>query len=514
MEIAGFTGLSKIPGFAGGKESRSVEQPVNGDGWFQTLMRRFAEGTGEENRVRQGKGEKPRIPFSFMPPFIPVYYPDQNATGNLPGNERPVAEGKDRAARPIQLSRVGEDGPGEGTFFGGIPAEGRSQAAEWIRLFEEWAAQLIRSGRVGEDGPGQADGFGRISDERSVRLNRFGQNLEETPALLVLLNRLLSSSFMETDGNSFPGKPVQEGTGGKVPSAEKPADDRILGYALAILSLFAARFLASDPDAARAMGVENPFKDLARLAEPSGSFEQWLKAGGWKNSGELLRAAEKFLQHTRPDFIREIFVRMADGSGKDSLPVVTKPLHFGISFSEEQKGGPGMTLLPQEAGDAAEFQPFAGKLELPTLFLVKEGKPLTYQQFLNQLQTVLSKSVFQKFGNMEQLTLRLHPEELGTLKIQLIQQDHGLTARIVTSTPAAKEILESQLHALRQAFVQQNITVDRIELIHVHSERKETLPQYSGDNGRNPDRQHRPKPDKGEDEKEHSFSETLLNYEI
>lgn len=471
MEIAGFTGLSKIPGFAGGKESRSVEQPVNGDGWFQTLMRRFAEGTGEENRVRQGKGEKPRIPFSFMPPFIPVYYPDQNATGNLPGNERPVAEGKDRAARPIQLSRVGEDGPG------------------------------------------QADGFGRISDERSVRLNRFGQNLEETPALLVLLNRLLSSSFMETDGNSFPGKPVQEGTGGKVPSAEKPADDRILGYALAILSLFAARFLASDPDAARAMGVENPFKDLARLAEPSGSFEQWLKAGGWKNGGELLRAAEKFLQHTRPDFIREIFVRMADGSGKDSLPVVTKPLHFGISFSEEQKGGPGMTLLPQEAGDAAEFQPFAGKLELPTLFLVKEGKPLTYQQFLNQLQTVLSKSVFQKFGNMEQLTLRLHPEELGTLKIQLIQQDHGLTARIVTSTPAAKEILESQLHALRQAFVQQNITVDRIELIHVHSERKETLPQYSGDNGRNPGREQQ-NPEKREDEQEHSFSETLLNYEI
>jgi len=330
--------------------------------------------------------------------------------------------------------------------------------------------------------------------------------MEEWDSLLSRFIRLLDLPEEEADRIALSlGMSGQEGT-------RDPADERAVADALEILSQFIARFLEANPDPAKAFSGKQPSGDLTRSANAFGTMEQWLKAGAWKNDGELLRLAEKLMQDARPDFIKEIFARMADGGTKPALPVVKKPAQFGIPYSEP-KGTPEAVHLPPQAGNAADFSSFSAKLEIPTLFLVKEGKPLTYQQFIDQLQAVIAKSAFQKFGNTEQLTVRLHPKELGALKIQLIQQEQGLTAKIVTSTTAAKEILESQLHALRQAFVQQNITVDRIELIHVHSERKETLPQYSGDNGRNPGREQQ-NPEKREDEQEHSFSETLLNYEI
>ncbi|MBY6271052.1 MAG: hypothetical protein C6W56_06605 [Caldibacillus debilis] len=331
--------------------------------------------------------------------------------------------------------------------------------------------------------------------------------MEEWDSLLSRFIRLLDLPEEEADRIALSlGMSGQEGT-------RDPADERAVADALEILSQFIARFLEANPDPAKAFAGKQPSGDLTRSANAFGTMEQWLKAGAWKNDGELLRLAEKLMQDARPDFIKEIFARMADGGTKPALPVVKKPAQFGIPYSGEPKGTPEAVHLPPQAGNAADFSSFSAKLEIPTLFLVKEGKPLTYQQFIDQLQAVIAKSAFQKFGNTEQLTVRLHPKELGALKIQLIQQEQGLTAKIVTSTTAAKEILESQLHALRQAFVQQNITVDRIELIHVHSERKETLPQYSGDNGRNPGREQQ-NPEKREDEQEHSFSETLLNYEI
>jgi len=330
--------------------------------------------------------------------------------------------------------------------------------------------------------------------------------MEEWDSLLSRFIRLLDLPEEEADRIALSlGMSGQEGT-------RDPADERAVADALEILSQFIARFLEANPDPAKAFADKLPSGNLTRSANAFGTMEQWLKAGAWKNDGELLRLAEKLMQDARPDFIKEIFARMADGGTKPALPVVKKPAQFGIPYSEP-KGTPEAVHLPPQAGNAADFSSFSAKLEIPTLFLVKEGKPLTYQQFIDQLQAVIAKSAFQKFGNTEQLTVRLHPKELGALKIQLIQQEQGLTAKIVTSTTAAKEILESQLHALRQAFVQQNITVDRIELIHVHSERKETLPQYSGDNGRNPGREQQ-NPEKLEDEQEHSFSETLLNYEI
>ncbi|WP_240375723.1 flagellar hook-length control protein FliK [Bacillus piscicola] len=87
------------------------------------------------------------------------------------------------------------------------------------------------------------------------------------------------------------------------------------------------------------------------------------------------------------------------------------------------------------------------------------------QQFMRQLHDLLGKSSLQSFQNgSQQLSIKLHPEHLGRIDIKLIQQNGQIHAQLLTTTKAARDIVESQLPHLRQTFVQQQIPVERIDI--------------------------------------------------
>lgn len=104
------------------------------------------------------------------------------------------------------------------------------------------------------------------------------------------------------------------------------------------------------------------------------------------------------------------------------------------------------------------------KPEQLTLFLNSSAKETTPTQLIRQFESILSRAQFTNVGGMQKLNLKLIPEHLGRLSIELIQKDGGMVARILTSTSLAKETLESQLHALKQAFTGQNIQLEKIEI--------------------------------------------------
>ncbi len=86
-------------------------------------------------------------------------------------------------------------------------------------------------------------------------------------------------------------------------------------------------------------------------------------------------------------------------------------------------------------------------------------------QFLRQFENVLAKGNLQQVNqHTQQLSIKLYPENLGRLDVQLTRSDEGVIARLMTSSTAARELVESQLHQLRNAFQQQNINIERIEL--------------------------------------------------
>ncbi|PWA13507.1 hypothetical protein DCC39_01040 [Pueribacillus theae] len=106
----------------------------------------------------------------------------------------------------------------------------------------------------------------------------------------------------------------------------------------------------------------------------------------------------------------------------------------------------------------------------------------------NQLERLMGNSRLHTFKNgITELSIRLYPEHLGSLAIKLIHQNGELIARITAQTETAKQLIESQLHQLRHAFIAQQINVEKIE-IGQQSHHSQQQAQHEGSrqgNGRN-----------------------------
>lgn len=104
------------------------------------------------------------------------------------------------------------------------------------------------------------------------------------------------------------------------------------------------------------------------------------------------------------------------------------------------------------------------KPEQLTMMVDGTAKSVSVNDLIQQFETILSKSQFSKMGGIQKLFIKLNPQHLGSISIELIQKDQGITARILTTTDAAKEALESHLHNLKHAFEAQSIKVNNVEI--------------------------------------------------
>ncbi|MGE7693498.1 flagellar hook-length control protein FliK [Lysinibacillus sp. NPDC094177] len=92
------------------------------------------------------------------------------------------------------------------------------------------------------------------------------------------------------------------------------------------------------------------------------------------------------------------------------------------------------------------------------------AKPGQSEAFLKEMQGIINRAQISNAQGITRLTLKLYPENLGTIRIELVQNDGVLTARLLASTAQGRELLDSQAHQLKQAFVQQNIQIDRLDI--------------------------------------------------
>ncbi|SDN28128.1 flagellar hook-length control protein FliK [Alkalicoccus daliensis] len=97
--------------------------------------------------------------------------------------------------------------------------------------------------------------------------------------------------------------------------------------------------------------------------------------------------------------------------------------------------------------------------------MAQENNKASQEALIRQFENLLSKSNFQQLQNgIQQLTVKLHPASLGRLDITIQQINGVMTARLLTSTNTARELMESQVHQLKQAFQGSNLQVERIEI--------------------------------------------------
>ncbi|MEY8751249.1 flagellar hook-length control protein FliK [Alkalicoccobacillus gibsonii] len=87
------------------------------------------------------------------------------------------------------------------------------------------------------------------------------------------------------------------------------------------------------------------------------------------------------------------------------------------------------------------------------------------RRFIKTLQRILQQgSMTQRSDGQTTLTLKLFPEHLGKLQIQVIQNGQKLAAQIIAESSATKDLVERSLPQLRQALHSQNVTFDQIDV--------------------------------------------------
>lgn len=162
----------------------------------------------------------------------------------------------------------------------------------------------------------------------------------------------------------------------------------------------------------------------------------------------------------------------------------------------------------KDGGSVNRIQQYVLNVQQPT------GSPVSEEQILNQLKHIMKQSKFSTTANgTNQLMIRLNPAHLGSLTIKLSESNGEMMARIIASTATAKDIIESNLNALRHVFTNQNITVEKFEINYQGDSQFEGAKKEQNEQDGSKSRQQASdQEDKSKDESHpDSFKEELLN---
>jgi flagellar hook-length control protein FliK len=154
------------------------------------------------------------------------------------------------------------------------------------------------------------------------------------------------------------------------------------------------------------------------------------------------------------------------------------------------------------------------KTESVSMSLSTGNRSLQYEQFLKEFQNILNKSQMVSQPNMSKLLIKLYPEQLGSLRIELLQQNGVMTAKILASTATAKEMLDSQIQGLKHAFTSQNLQVEKIEISQALTDAERQSKGQSQQQSSQHQKQNQPHGGSQEEERTESFKDYLVNTEI
>ncbi|MBM7608361.1 flagellar hook-length control protein FliK [Lysinibacillus composti] len=151
-----------------------------------------------------------------------------------------------------------------------------------------------------------------------------------------------------------------------------------------------------------------------------------------------------------------------------------------------------------------------------TISLPTTEKSVASEALVKEIQSLLNRSQIAKSQGTMKLLLKLNPENLGSIRIELLQKDGVLSARLLASTSTGKELLDSQLNQLKSAFAQANIQMDRIDIAQSLQQTDHNFRDQNmfGNLYKQQQEQEDTEPKEQDDEEAISFSEFLKNEEV
>jgi flagellar hook-length control protein FliK len=99
---------------------------------------------------------------------------------------------------------------------------------------------------------------------------------------------------------------------------------------------------------------------------------------------------------------------------------------------------------------------------------VNDTKPLPRTESLNQTEII--KQIVEKVNlssNKEhnKITIKLKPEILGNLRLNISTENHHVTIKVMADSPMVKEMLENNLHHLKNGFVNHGLEIGSFDVM-------------------------------------------------
>ncbi|MDH4317015.1 MAG: flagellar hook-length control protein FliK [Desulfobulbaceae bacterium] len=134
--------------------------------------------------------------------------------------------------------------------------------------------------------------------------------------------------------------------------------------------------------------------------------------------------------------------------GGDKILADAKPL-----LNSEQK------YADLEKGELFNSLSATGKSD--SFIRLPSGTTVSEHQIISQVADQIS---LRKNNLGNHLTLRLHPEELGELKLEIRMERDSIKAHIITQNPQVQEMLERQIPRLREALEQNGMQLEHLKV--------------------------------------------------
>lgn len=275
----------------------------------------------------------------------------------------------------------------------------------------------------------------------------------EAPSADLDIPELLNSSGQNKDSGHAGEKALKEATTRPVASREEVKIQEL--KQTEALGLKQALTLGQDVD--EPVADSRFSKLLGKIAEPKQDLKQHAKLQTLRSATaepEIRRVAEAEpgkinvgLDHSSDKGAEMTFVKV------ESVPV-------------EQTPGQQAYQLHKSA---EPLEP-VGKIPIPpTILRLPSGQVIEERRVFDQIAGQIRTSASGDFGKT---TLRLYPEELGEVKLDLTIENDRLRASLSAQTSQVQELLERYLPRLREALEQQGLRIESLQ-VNVDSQRGE-----------------------------------------
>ncbi len=178
------------------------------------------------------------------------------------------------------------------------------------------------------------------------------------------------------------------------------------------------------------------------------------------------------------------------------------------TMQQDQQSRPSETVAPvsiaSQTGTTPVFQMNASEK-------VPESRS---EALMREFQAVLNRANFGQTNGMNRISIKLYPEHLGQVRIELLEVNGVMTARILASTAMAREMLDSQMHQLRHAFNQQNLQVERIDLSQTLQDPSKSDREQAFNKQNQQQKDQAAKQHENQDEQEQTFREFMIELEV